>query len=312
MKLSLTDKKSQLLTPSALPCLAKIPTINISAGCLHNCIYCYSKGYSNYPGDGNVTVFGNLAEKLSAELGRKRKLPYVVYFCPSCDPFQPIKEVLDCSFELMKLLLYKNIGVQFVTKGKIPQRFFELFSSHRDIVSGQIGIACVDDGIRKFLEPGAASIADRVENIRALTSPGIDITVRADPLIHGMTDSQMQIEELCGEIAKAGAKQLAVSYLFLRPAIKKNLESNISDKELLAKIIGHYKAGSRIKIGTSDSAGVVLPADIRDQLYERIRKTAHYFGISTHICGCKNNDIISESCHITKPRKNSCESYLFR
>jgi DNA repair photolyase len=311
MKLSLVEKKSQLLTPSALPCLAKIPTVNISAGCLHNCVYCYSKGYSNYPGDGNITIFGNLVEKLSAELARKRKPPYAVYFCPSCDPFQPAKEILDCSFELMKLLLYKNIGVQFVTKGKIPERFLELFSKHRNIVSGQIGIACTDDGIRKILEPGAASIADRIKNIKALTSLDIDITVRADPLIPGLTDSQTQIGELCGEIANTGAKQLAISYLFLRPAIKKSLESNISDKKLLTKIIDSYKTGSKIKIGTGNSAWVALPADIRNQLYERIRKTAHCFGISAHICGCKNNDIVSESCHITKPKKNSCQPHLF-
>jgi len=311
MKLSLADKKSQLLTPSALPCLAKISTVNISAGCLHNCVYCYSKGYSNYPGDGNITIFGNLVEKLSEELARKRKPPYAVYFCPSCDPFQQVKEILDCSFELMKLLLYKNIGVQFVTKGKIPERFLELFSKHRNIVSGQIGIICTDDGIRKILEPNAASVADRIKNIKALTSLDIDITVRADPLIHDLTDSEMQIKELCNEIANAGAKQLAVSYLFLRPAIKKSLESNISDKKLLTKIIDSYKTGSKIKIGTGNSVGVALSADIRNQLYERIRKTVHCFDISTHICGCKNNDIVSESCHITKPQKNSGQPHLF-
>ncbi|HBR20544.1 MAG TPA: hypothetical protein DD726_10080 [Phycisphaerales bacterium] len=75
----------------------------------------------------------------------------------------------------------------------------------------------------------------------------------------------MQIEELCSEIANAGAKQLAVSYLFLRPAIKKSLESNISDKKLLAKIIDSYKTGCKIKIGTGNSAGVALPADIRNR-----------------------------------------------
>jgi hypothetical protein len=175
MKLSLANKKSQLLTPSSLPCLTKIPTINISAGCLHNCVYCYSKGYSNYPGDGNITIYSNLVEKLSAELAHKRNPPYSVYFCPSCDPFQPAKEIL---------------------------------------------------------------------------------------------------------------------------------ESNISDKKLLAKIIDSYKTGSKIKIGTGNSAGVALPADIRNQLYKHIRKIARQFSISVHICGCKNNDITSESCRITKPQSS--------
>jgi len=305
MKLLLANKKSQLLTPSSLPCLAKIPTINISAGCLHNCVYCYSKGYSNYPGDNNITVYGNLVDKLSEELARKHKPPYAVYFCPSCDPFQPVQEILDCSFELMKLLLYKNIGVQFVTKGKIPERFLELFSKYRNIVSGQIGITYTEDRIRKILEPGTTSVANRFKNIKALTLLDIDVTVRADPLIHSLTDSQTQIEELCSEIANTGAKQLAVSYLFLRPAIKKSLESNISDKKLLTKIIDSYKTGGKIKIGTGNSAGVALPADIRNQLYEHIRKRAQQFGISVHICGCKNNDITSESCRITKPQSSN-------
>ncbi|HUT30693.1 MAG TPA: hypothetical protein VMX13_12935, partial [Sedimentisphaerales bacterium] len=56
--------------------------------------------------------------------------------------------------------------------------------------------------------------------------------------------------------------------------------------------------------GTGNSAGVALPADIRNQLYEHIRKIALQFGISVHICGCKNNDITSESCRITKPQSS--------
>lgn len=310
MKIALADKKSQLLTPSSLPCLAKIPTINISAGCFHNCAYCYSRGYSNYPGDGNLTIFANLKNKLSAELARKRKLPYAVYFCPSCDPFQPVKEILDCSFELMKLLLYKNIGVQFVTKGQIPQRFLELFSNHKNLVSGQIGITCTDGQIRTIIEPNAATVEARIKNIKTLTTLCIDVMVRADPLIFGLTDSDKQIEELCSKISDAGAKHLAVSYLFLRPAIKKSLETNIANRDLLAKIIEPYKTGSKIKIGTCNSIGLTLPRDIRNQKYSHIRKIALQFGISVHICGCKNNDLVSESCQITKPKK-TYENRLF-
>jgi DNA repair photolyase len=302
MKLLWVEKKSQVLTPSSLPCLAKIPTINISAGCSHNCVYCYSKGYSGYPGDNTMTVYSNLAEKLLTELARKRKPPYAVYFCPSCDPFQPIKEILDCSFALMELLLNKNVGVQFVTKGKIQERFLSLFSRHGNIVSGQIGITCTDDGIRKILEPGAASVADRIENVKALTGLNVDVAVRADPLIYGFTDSETQIEDLCGEIANAGVKRLAVSYLFLRPAIRKSLESNISDKRVLAKILDPYKTGNRIKIGICNSTGLALPCTLRSEGYAKVKNIAQRFGISVHICGCKNNDIVSESCHISKPQ----------
>jgi len=310
MKLIMIDKKSQVLTPSALPCLAKIPTINISAGCSHNCVYCYSKGYSNYPGDHMVTIYSNLAEKLSSELVHKRKLPYAVYFCPSCDPFQPAKEILACSFELMELLLKKNIGVQFVTKGFIPDQFMNLFSKHTNLVSGQIGISCTNEDIRRILEPGAASISDRLKNLKALTNLRIDAAVRADPLIYSITDSDSHIEDLCRKISENGAKQLAVSYLFLRPAIKNSLESNISDKNLLRKIVEPYKAGNKVKIGTSNSFGLALPSELRKQGYERIKAIAQKFEIAVHICGCKNSDVTSESCNITH-LSNSGQLHLF-
>ena len=300
MKLIAIDKKSQVLTPSALACLTKIPTINISAGCSHNCVYCYSKGYSNYPGDNTVTIYGNLVEKLSSELARKRKLPYAVYFCPSCDPFQPAKEILACSYELMELLLKKNIGAQFVTKGFVPDQFMNLFSKHTNLVSGQIGISCTDEDVRRILEPQAASISDRLKTLKALTNLRIDVAVRADPLICGITDSDSQIEDLCKTISENGVKQLAVSYLFLRPVIKTSLESNISDKNLLRKIVEPYKTGNRVKIGTSNSFGLALPSDLREQGYKRIKTIAQKFEIAVHICGCKNNDIVSESCHISK------------
>ncbi len=300
MKLIAVNKKSQVLTPSALPCLAKIPTINISAGCSHNCVYCYSKGYSNYPGDNTITIYGNLAGKLSSELTRKRKLPYAVYFCPSCDPFQPLKEILNCSFELMELLLKKNIGVQFVTKGFISDQFVGLFSKYPNLVSGQIGISCIDENIRRILEPGTAPIPDRLKTIKALIDLGIDTSVRADPLIYSVTDSDSHIEDLCRKISDNGAKQLAVSYLFLRPAIKAGLESNISDKDMLKKILEPYNTGKRIKIGTSNSFGLALPSELRKQSYARMKVVAQKFEIAVHVCGCKNNDIVSESCHISK------------
>ena len=211
-----------------------------------------------------------------------------------------MKEILTCSFGLMELLLKKNIGVQFVTKGFIPAQFVDLFSKYPNLVSGQIGISYADEDVRGILEPGAASISDRLKILKVLTNLKIDIAVRADPLIYGITDSAPHIEDLCRKISDNGAKQLAVSYLFLRPAIKAGLESNISDKNMLKKILKPYNTGKKIKIGTSNSFGLALPSELRKQSYARMKVLAQKFEIAVHVCGCKNNDIVSESCHISK------------
>jgi DNA repair photolyase len=295
------NRKSNVLTPSQLLCLSKIPTVNITSGCIHGCIYCYATGYSQYPGDGEVILFANTVQKLSEELARKRKKPQAVYFCPSCDPFQPVPEILDQTYRVMKVLLLQNIGVQLVTKADIPANFIDLFAQSSSLVCAQVGITTVDDNIRRIFEPNAASISDRLSTMRKLVSIGVKTSARADPLIHSVTDSDESLSSLFSAVAEAGVKEVAAGYLFLRPAIRKNLEKNIKSKALLQRILlpyFHFQA-KLLPVGMN-SQGLMLPREIREKAFKRIRNIASDFGLSIHICGCKNSDITAESCNITR------------
>jgi hypothetical protein len=113
----LSRAKIAVLTPSSLACLTHVPTVNLTAGCAHECRYCYARGYLTHPGEGKVTFYTNTLAKLREELRRKRKKPSTVYFSPSSDPFQPVPEVLGMTYEVFKFLLESRIGVAFVTKG---------------------------------------------------------------------------------------------------------------------------------------------------------------------------------------------------
>jgi len=304
------NRISNVLTPSQLRCLSKIPTINITAGCFHSCIYCYMKGYSQYPGDGKVILFENIADKLKKELARKRKKPQAVYFCPSCDPFQPVLQILDQTYKAMATLLEAGIGVQFLTKAVIPPEFIKLFAEHNNQVCGQIGLTSVDDSIRKIFEPKTASVSEKLVTMKNLVETGVKTGARADPLVYGIMDSDKSLNDLFSAIAKTGVKETAVNYLFLRPAIKESIKKNITDKELLSKLLNPYRNGAKLPIGLKNSCGVALPGEIREKAYERIKNIAFSFGVSIHICGCKNSDISPETCNITRSL-HSVQSYLF-
>ncbi|MFZ1935672.1 MAG: hypothetical protein WCB27_14420 [Thermoguttaceae bacterium] len=114
------ERKSAVLTPSSLACLAHVPTVNLTAGCAYECRYCYARGYRTHPGEGKVRFYTNTLSKLREELRHKRKTPTTVYFSPSSDPFQPIPEVLDMTYDVFKFLFESGIGVAFVSKGRIP------------------------------------------------------------------------------------------------------------------------------------------------------------------------------------------------
>jgi len=116
------ERKSAVLTPSELPCLGSIPTVNLTSGCAHGCLYCYARSYSGHPGEGRIVVYSNTLEKLRRELPRKRTKPALVYFSPSTDVFQPLEPVQDLAYDIFSFLFENGVGIAFVTKGEIPER----------------------------------------------------------------------------------------------------------------------------------------------------------------------------------------------
>jgi DNA repair photolyase len=294
------ERRGAVLTPSGLACLAGVPTVNVSTGCAHRCIYCYGRGYSQYPGEEVVLVYRDTAARVEKELARKRRRPAAVYFCPSCDAFQPVSAVLEQSYRSMAAILDAGVGVEFVTKGAIPDCFLDLFGSHRGSVSAQVGLTTLDDGLRAMLEPGAASVAERLRSISRLKDAGVSVAVRADPLIHGVTDSDSSLGALVPASRERGVTDLAASYLFLRPAIVASLKRHVADCALVERILAPYAEGERFRLRGGAGGGLALPEAVRSAAYKRLARLGAEHGLQVHVCGCKNPDVASGRCHLTR------------
>ena len=295
-----TDRRGAVLTPSGLACLAGVPTVNVSSGCAHRCVYCYGRGYSQYPGEDTVLVYRDTAARVEKELARKRRRPAAVYFCPSCDAFQPVNAVLEESYQTMRVLLESGVGVEFVTKGTIPGRFLNLFSRHLGRVSAQIGLTTLDDPLRAALEPDAAPVNERLRSISRLKKAGVSVSVRADPLIHGVTDGDRDIAALMAACRQCGVTVMAVSYLFLRPAITASLKRHIADRALVERILAPYAQGCRFALRGGAGGGLALPEAVRSAAYKRLARLGAEHGLQVHVCGCKNPDVSSGRCHLVQ------------
>lgn len=301
MKIAYKERKTDFLTPSGLRCLASLPTVNVSAGCAHGCVYCYTKGYSVYPGDDVVELYENMVNRISDEISRKRHKPKAVYFSPSCDPFQPVEDIQQISFEIMKMLLDKGIGIQFVTKGRISEKTLKLFQQKSSLVCGQIGITTVDDNVKRIVEPHTATVQEKLTQLKRLNDVRVKMTMRCDPLIRGLMDSEQQIDDLFTAAAQTGCREIAISFLFLRPAITQSLKQNINDKALLDTILKPYAKSIQLPIGVKNSIGTMLPTEVRKTIFARIKRIADARNLTIHLCGCKNPDITNENCRITRP-----------
>jgi DNA repair photolyase len=295
----LAERKSAVLTPSSLACLTHVPTVNLTAGCAHECRYCYARGYLTHPGEGRVTFYINTLAKLQEELRRKRKKPTTVYFSPSSDPFQPIPEVLNMSYDVFKLLLESEIGVTFVTKGQIPERHRNLLATHPPLVQGRIGLITLDSEIAAAFEPSAATPADRLAQAAELIGAHVPIEARLDPILPGVTDGADCLEPLCDALARIGVRTIAASVLFLRPAVIGSLRRHIKDKLMLDRLLDRFASSEPLAIHAGNSRVRALPTAARLEIIDRLKSIAKRYGLEVLVCACKNPDISCGSCHIS-------------
>jgi len=292
-------RRGPVLTPSSLPCLSDIATINITEGCAHRCSYCYAQAYAGHPGRGCIVLSDNIPELVQAELERKRRRPSRVYFSPSSDAFQPIPEVLDVTYRTMSILLESGVALAFLTKGTVGKRFLALFSRRPAAVFAQIGITSSDEGYQKSFEPGASSPAQRLQTIENLMQIGVATQARLDPLIPDVTDTRENLEPLLAELHQRGIRSLAASYLFLRPTFARRFASLLRPQASSVHARTHW---SWRRLGEGLGPAWTIDPEERRRRFDRLRMLAASYGIKVHTCACKNPDLADSSeCQIAGP-----------
>jgi DNA repair photolyase len=291
-------RKSPVLTSSGLACLSKLPTINLTTGCLHDCLYCYIRGYRNYPGEGRVFLYENTLELLRDELGRIAAKPRAVYFSPSSDLFQPVPEVLELSHATLQFLFSQGVGVAFLTKGVIPDCTLQLLIEHRELVRAQIGLITSDEGVSRVFEPHAASPGRRLLQLGALIAGGVHAEARLDPILPGVTDSAESLDEHLASLARVGVRRIAAGVLFLRPGILYWLKSRVSDRRMLESLLHAYQGGQQTVMRGAQYPILNLSTEARREIFDGLGRAAAAHGIEVRICACKNADLARGSCNI--------------
>ena len=290
-------RRSSVLTPSGLACLSVLPTVNLTAGCLHDCVYCYIRGYRNYPGESRIVLYEDTLERLRYELRLGHPKPRAVYFSPSSDLFQPAPEVLELSHAVLEFLLSQGIGVAFLTKGEIPDQTLELLIDHAELVQAQIGLITLDDELARILEPHAASPRTRLWQLHSLIAGGVAAAARLDPILPTLTDDPGALERQFAALAQVGVKRVAAGVLFLRPGILYWLSKSVP-REMLAPLLKAYRNGEEAVMRGAVYPVQNLSLERRSEIFSRLREAADAHGIRLDICACKNSDIARGSCNI--------------
>ena len=159
------------LSPSKLPGLDY--ALNPYRGCEHACIYCYAPSVIHWD-KGKwgelVEVKVNLPRILSKELRIKKK--GVVGLSTVTDPYHPAEKKYEITRRCLELLLMHDFPVCIQTKSSLVLRDMDLLKRFSNIEVG-VTLTTLDERVREKLEPGASSVAQRLNALSELSRNGI-------------------------------------------------------------------------------------------------------------------------------------------
>lgn len=196
-------------------------SINPYQGCEHGCVYCYARPSHAYldmsPGvdfETRLTYKRNAAAQLERELAKPAYQCSCITLGANTDPYQPVEKEHQISRQLLEVLQRHRHPVAIITKGALITRDLDILQEMAadGLCSVAISITTLDSGLKRLMEPRAASGRARLAAMEALTRAGVPVTLLFAPVIPALNDSEM--ETVLEQSRDAGAT--AAAYMLLR------------------------------------------------------------------------------------------------
>jgi len=185
--------------------------INPYVGCQHACTYCYARFMKRFTGHKEpwgefVDVKINAPDSLQTEIKRKRKGN--VWVSGVCDPYQPLEAKYKLSRRCLKILREHDWPVTVQTRSPLVLRDIDVLKGARDFEVG-FTVTTADDRIRKWFEPSAPTIKDRLNALDVLHNAGIRTYAMIAPMLPG---SEGLPEALKGKVNYIMADRMNYNY----------------------------------------------------------------------------------------------------
>ena len=165
------------------------------AGCAHHCVYCYTQNDCPVEWRTEVGVVAGLADKLEAEVAGLQ--PQTVYLGMNTDPYQPAEKDLGNTRRALEVLGGRGFSACVLTKSDLVLRDAALLASMPGSSAG-VSVAFAHDDTRAVFEPGARSLAARMDALAGLKEAGVETYALIDPVIPFVTDVGAIMDLLTG------------------------------------------------------------------------------------------------------------------
>ena len=217
----LPEPARSVITRNDSPDVPFEQSVNPYRGCEHGCVYCFARPAHAYvnlsPGlDFETRLFfkQDAAARLREEISRPRYRCSPIALGTNTDPYQPIERRYRVTRGILELMLECDHPVSIVTKSALVLRDLDLLSglARRNLVRVFVSVTTLDDGLKRCMEPRAASPRARLAAVGRLAGAGIPVGVMYAPVVPAINDHEL--EAVVEAAAQAGAG--SVDYILLR------------------------------------------------------------------------------------------------
>lgn len=179
--------------------------------CAVGCAFCYiNSGVRGYRGSGLITVPMDYGEQVSAQL-KKMKTSAAGYFSSFTDPFLPLEDIYRNTQMGIKAFTNRGLPVFILSRKPYPKwAMDELMKNPYSYA--QKSINTWDESTWRRLSPGAATLAQHMEDIRELRSRGVYVSIQLNPVVPGIVNHN-DVEKTIEMLASAGANHVIVKFV---------------------------------------------------------------------------------------------------
>jgi DNA repair photolyase len=215
------EPAKSIVTRNVSPDVPFDQSINPYRGCEHGCVYCFARPAHAYvnlsPGlDFETRLFfkQDAALRLREELSRPRYRCSPIALGTNTDPYQPIERQYRVTRSILEVMAECDHPVSIVTKSAMVLRDLDLLVplARRRLVRVYLSVTTLDDGLKRRMEPRAASPRARLAAVRTLSQAGVPVGVMFAPVIPAINDQEL--EAVVEAAAEAGAGSMG--YILLR------------------------------------------------------------------------------------------------
>ncbi len=256
----------------------KIPfswDLNIYRGCEHKCQYCYAIYSHDYLGSGqyfnDIYVKTNIVEQLERQLSSSSWKHEVVNIGGVTDSYQPVEEQYKLMPHILRLMIKYRTPCIISTKSDLILRDYDLIDelSRITYVNVAATITCIDENIRKKIEPNGVSSLKRFAMLKEFAKTNASTGLHFMPIIPYLTDTRDNVDRLYAHAKESDVDYVLPGVLYLRGKTRKVFFDFINNEfsELLLPLKLLYKTGGAGK-------------DYKDKLYPMVNEIKAKYGLS--------------------------------